>query len=412
MGTDNRYVGGAATVTQVHTITVGGTIESGDIFTMTAVGWDGVTEVITFTATATTIANVVAGLVAAWNASESTACTGITAADASPDITLTADVAGVGFQTVTTATTEAGGGGADDQTISQPAITTKNEGPSDYSSVANWSLGAIPVNTDDVFIEGAFTILYGFSQSAVQLDSFNRSGARIGTNPADGWRPVPLQVRAPKADIGYHYGPSTRTQSVPVILDFGSGEACVIRVHNSGTNGTKPAVLITSKHAATTLQVLKGSVGLFNNSDGDAQMATAAVSYISNKSGDADLFIEPGWTIATINKTGGDLFLRTLTGKTIATINIDGSGTFKADGDGPITTINYKAGAGVSTMNSTGTITTIVIDGGIADFTKLPAALTVTNLKLNNGTLKRSSALTMTNFTSPDNPVTLTASAA
>ena len=387
MGTDNRWVGGAATVVQVHTITVGGTIESGDIFTLTAVGWDGVTEVVTFTATATTIANVVAGLVAAWNASTSTACTGITAADASPDITLTAAVAGVGFQTVTAATTEAGGGPANDQTISQPVVTTKNEGPKDYSSVDNWSQGAIPVNTDDVFIEGAFTILYGFSQSAVELDSFNESGAQIGTNPADGWRPVPLEIRAAVAEIGYHYGPSRVTQKVPVILDFGSGESCAIRVHNSGTNGTIPAVLITSKHGSTTLQLVKGSVGLFNNSDGDAQMATVNLAYVSSKSGDADLFIEPGWTIATINKTGGDLFLQTLAGKTIATINIDGAGTFKAEGDGPITTINYKAGAGASTMNSTGTISTIIIDGGIVDFTKLPANLTVTNLKLNNGTL-------------------------
>ncbi len=412
MGTDNRFVGEAVAVVQVHTITVGGVIEIGDIFTMTAVGWDGVTEVITFTATATTIANVVAGLVAAWEASTSTACTGVTAADASPDITLTADVAGVGFQTVTTATTEAGGGAADAQTISQPVVTTKNEGPSDYSSVDNWSLAAIPVNTDDVYIEGAFTILYGFDQSTVELDSFNPSGAQIGTDPADGWRPVPLQVRAPKGDIGYHYGPSAVTQKVPVILDFGSGEGCVIRVHNSGGNSSKPAVMITSKHAATTLQVLKGSVGLFNNSAGDAQMATVNLAYDTNKSGDADLFIEPGWTIATINKTGGDLSVQTLAGKTIATINIDGGGTFLAEGDGSITAINYKAGAGISTMNSTGTITTIIIDGGIADFTKLPAALTVTTLKQNNGTLKRGSLLTITNFSVPDNPVTLTASAA
>lgn len=412
MGTDNRWVGGAATVVQVHTITVGGVIEIGDIFHIDMTGWDGVQQRITYVAEDTTIADVVAGLVAAWNLSASTACTPITAADASPNITLTADVAGVGFQTAVTSTTETGGGAADAQTISQPAVTTKNEGPGDYSSVDNWSLGAIPVNTDDVFIEGAYTILYGFGQSAVELDSFNVSGAQIGTTPAIGWRPVPLQVRAPVGEINYHYGPSTRTLQSPVILDFGTGEACAIRVHNSGTSGTRSSVLITSKHAATTLRVTKGSVGLFNNSAGDAQMATVNLAYDTNKSSDADLIIEPGWTIATINKTGGDLLLQTLAGKTIATINVDGAGTFKAEGDGPITNINYKARAGTSTMNSTGTITTIVSDGGVADFTKLPAALTVTNFKLNGGTLKRGPNLTITNWTAPDNPVTLTASAA
>ncbi len=406
MGTDNRYIGEAAAVAQVDTFTPTN-IESGDIFTLTSVGWDGVTEVLAYTAVDTSAATVSGALIALWNASASTACTGVTASGSSTVI-LTANTAGVAFSVTATAVN---GGATDDQTLDRVA-TTKNEGPSDYSSADNWSLGAIPVNTDDVHINGAFTILYGFSQSAVELDSFNESGAQIGTNPADGWRPVPLQVRAPVAAIGYHYGPSRVTQKVPVILDFGSGESCAIRVHNSGSNSTRPAVMITSKHASTTLEVKKGSVGLFNNSDGDAQMATVNLAYESNKASDADLFIEPGWTIATINKTGGDLLLQTLAGKTIATINIDGPGTFKTEGDGPITTINQKAGAGTSTLNSTGTITTVVIDGGISDFTQLPAALTVANLKLNGGTLKRGSALTITNWTTPDNPVTLTASAA
>ena len=407
MGTDNRYVGEAVAVVQVDTFTPTN-VEIGDVFTLTSIGWDGVTEVLPFTATAATAANVAAALVALWNASTSTACTGVTASG-TVTVILTADVSGVAFTVTATAVQ---GGGADDQTLDRVA-TTKNEGPSDYTSVDNWSLGAIPVNTNDVKIEGAFTILYGFDQSAVELDSFNESGARIGTNPADGWRPVPLQIRAPKADIGYHYGPSQITQAVPVTLDFGDGEGCTIRIHNSGSNGTKSAVLITSKHAATTLKITKGKVCLFNNSAGDAQMATANLDYNTNKAGDADLFIEPGWTIATINKTGGDLVLQTLTGKTITTINVSGGGTFLAEGDGPITTINYKAGAGSATMNSTGTIVTIVIDGGIVDFTKLPAALTVTNLKLNpGGTLKRGSNLTITNWTAPDNPVTLTAAVA
>ncbi len=411
MGTANRYVGEAVAVAQVDTYTPGGTIESDDIFILTITGWDGLIQSVSAAAGGTSANDVTAALTAAWNNSTLSLPSTITAADLTGTMTLTADTAGDAFQ-VTQTTTEANGDAADAQTFGK-ASTTKNEGPSDYSSVDNWSLDAIPVNTDDVFIEGAFTILYGFSQSAVELDSFNESGAQIGTNPADGWRSVPLEVRAAKADIGYHYGPSTVTQKVPVILDFGDGEGCAIRVHNSGSNGTKPAVSITSKHASTTLEVKKGKVGLFNNSAGDAQMATVNLTYNTNKAGDADLFIEPGWTIATINKTGGDLSLQTLAGKTITTINVSGGGTFLAEGDGPITTINYKVGAGSATMNSTGAIVTIVIDGGIVDFTKLPAALTVTNLKLNpGGTLKRGSNLTITNWTAPDNPVTLTAAVA
>jgi len=409
MGT-NRFVGEAAAVAQVDTFTPGGTIEIGDIFILTATGPDGVIEILTFVATDDQAGTVAAALVVLWNASTSTACTGVTASG-TVTVILTADVAGVGFSVVGT-TTETGGGEADDQTFARVA-TTANAGPCDWTSVANWSLGAIPVADDNVYIEGAFSILYGLAQSAVELDSLNISGARIGTNPAAGWRPVYLAIGSPIVEIGYHYGPSAVTQAVPINLDVGETVDAVINIHNAGSNGTMPAVRITCKDDGDTLVIRKGSVGLFNNSAGDAQMATATMNYVTNKAGDVDLFIEPGWTIATINKNGGDLVLQTLTGKTIATINLAGGGTVKAEGDGPITTINYKAGAGASTINSTGTITTIVIDGGVADFTKLPAVLTVTNLKLNpGGTLKHGSNLTITNWMAPDNPVTLTASAA
>ena len=405
MGTDNRFVGEAATVAQVDTFTPVN-IVADDIFTLTSVGWDGVTEVLSYTAVDTSATTVSAALIALWNASTSTACTGVTATG-SATVILTADTAGVAFSVTGSATQ---GGGADDQALNRVA-TTKNEGPNDYSSVDNWSLDAIPVNTDDVFIEGAFTILYGFDQSAVELDSFNESGAQIGTNPASGWRPVPLQVRGPVGEINYHYGPSTITQKVPVILDFGSGESCVIRVHNSGSNGARPAVMITSKHQDTTLEIRKGSVGFFNNSAGDAELDYINMLYATNKAGDVDLFVEEGCTIDTIKQKGGDLLLRSAL---TAALTVD-AGTLKTEGSGAIPT--YTQNGGTATLNSTGTMGGtggITVNGGLADWTKSSEDRTLTNLKVNpGGSIKLDPSVhTTITWADPDNPVTLTASAA
>jgi hypothetical protein len=114
-------------VAQVDTFTPGGTIEVGDIFTLTATGKDGHTAAVSFTATATTAANVAAGLVAAWNASTDPLHTGITATG-TVTVILTADNAGTAF-TVTGTTTESDGSAADAQTFSR-AATTANAGRS------------------------------------------------------------------------------------------------------------------------------------------------------------------------------------------------------------------------------------------------------------------------------------------
>jgi len=90
---------------QLNTITVGGTIEVGDIFKITVNG-----TTYSFTAATTVINDVAAGLRAAITAD------GITVAGAAAAVTLTAANAGVPF-TVAVETTEAGGGAKDDQTL-------------------------------------------------------------------------------------------------------------------------------------------------------------------------------------------------------------------------------------------------------------------------------------------------------
>ncbi len=135
------WKGDAAAVAQVTTLTVGGTIEAGDLFKVT-IG----DKTLTVAAANTTAADVADQIVAAWNALTATThpeFAEITAAEGSGGtLTLTADTAGKPF-TVTPTTTEANGGAADDQTFTQ-AATTASSGPNHWDTAANWSGGAVP----------------------------------------------------------------------------------------------------------------------------------------------------------------------------------------------------------------------------------------------------------------------------
>jgi hypothetical protein len=86
-----------ASVSHVMWVEPGGTIEIGDEFVLS--DKDG-NELVSFTATAGTVANVTAGLVSAWNASTNAICAKYTAADQTTHLTLTADAAGTWYEVV------------------------------------------------------------------------------------------------------------------------------------------------------------------------------------------------------------------------------------------------------------------------------------------------------------------------
>ena len=111
----HKWLGQTAALAQVTTVTVGGTLSS-ETFTISVGG----VAIASHTDADTVIATTVAALVAAWNASTHAYASGITAVAASPNITLTADTAGVPFAV----TLNTPGGSA---TLGQ-AATTANAG--------------------------------------------------------------------------------------------------------------------------------------------------------------------------------------------------------------------------------------------------------------------------------------------
>lgn len=164
----NIYRGTTPAVAQVVTATPAN-VESGDVFTLTLTLDNGDTVDVEFTATAATVANVTAGLVAAWAASGNPEVQRITAEDDTTHVTLTAVTAGRPFAISASATN---GGAADTQTLTLSTVTA-NSGPNDYGVDGNWTLDRIPDDADDVVIPpGAPPIYYGLRQGSITLGSF------------------------------------------------------------------------------------------------------------------------------------------------------------------------------------------------------------------------------------------------
>lgn len=282
-----------------------------------------------------------------------------------------------------------------------------NEG--DWDTAANWSGASVPVADDDVvFEDSSQSVTDGLDQSgigATGLASLNIAQSFTGQiGDAD----TPLAIDSVIINIGYNNGPGSPSGS-PLINLLLDDVASTITISNTGTStdSIRPPLRIRANNNTTTLEVLKGKVGIATETGETTTIGPITIGYTSNKAGDADLFIGDGCTLTTIDQKAGDLVL----GSACTTLAFE-SGKLKTRGSGAITTLNVKGGT--ATLNSSGTITTMVIDGGAVDFTKSSVARTVTNLKLNpGGTLKHDPAdTTFTNWTEPDNPVTLTASAA
>ena len=372
---ENNWIGLAEAVAQVDTLTVGGTIEAGDIFTITVTGLDGSTHEISFTATDTTIATVVAGLVEVWNASTNELCTPVTAVDDSPDIIMTADTAGVGF-TVTVETTESDGGAADAQTFTR-AATTANTGPNNWDNVDNWSLGVLPgaASGHEVNIEDA-EIYYGLDQSGISntLAELNILRCKIGVNPVDGASVIYFQIKATKVNLGKNTGLGSSTEKSPINLDTGA-TASTVYIYNTGSNSdtTMPAVRIKANSASTKVWALTGAqnpVGLAYEDD-----ETATFGEIVSTGG--NIHIGRGVTMTSLYVNGGTVH----TSSGAGSIDLQ-SGTIKTYHDAAFTTVvNYR---GLFESNATGTIGTLTAKSTV-DFTKNKEPRTVTTAKLTKG---------------------------
>lgn len=364
------FKGSATSTAQVDTLTVGGTVETDDVFNIIITDEAGNAVTLATVAGSATIATVCTTIAAAFNASTDYRLTPITALAGATTVTLTADTAGVPFYCTVT-TTENGGGAADAQTFVRTA-TTANSGPSDWNTALNWSTGSIPVNSDNVVIDSrnAVTagIIYGLNQSAVTLASLDLSGnyKPIGTELAD------LRIGVTAWDIGRPL-PDGSSPTLPTITKINTGTVQTAgTVHSTRTSGSNgfPPVQLKGTHASNAYLV-KGTsvVGIGTATPG---VATTALTLTVQDT--AKVTVGSGVTLGTVNPEGDGS--KTTLYCAATTINY-GLGDVTTEGSGAITTATI-GGAFVS--NSSGTITNLHVDGdGEADFSQSTVARTVSN---------------------------------
>jgi hypothetical protein len=351
----------------------------------------------------TSAAAVAANIVAAWNglaAALYPEFAGITASDGGGGaVDLTAKTAGVPF-TVTLATTESGGGSADDQTFTQ-STTTPASGGAFWSVAANWSTLTVPAAGDDVIIQNsANPILYGLDQSAVTLGSLSIDQSFTGTiglprtNPGGyvEYREQYLKIGATTITIGRGDGAGSGRIKLNTLA-----VQTTINVLNSGSgieNGVK-SILWKGTHASNTVLVNKGSFAAAHFAGETATIAALKQGYRTNVAGDADVRLGAGCTLSScaITKLGGTLEVSS----SFASLSqLGGETAILAGAPGTV----VIAGGSVR-YKSAGTYTSATVSGGgELDFRQDLQPRTGTNTTLHKGAALRDPAKTVT-FTNP-----------
>ena len=369
------WIGQAPLVTQESRATPAN-VEIGDIFTLTLN-----TKTLSFTATAATVANVTAGLTAAWNALTSAGgypeFEEITASDQTTYVKLLCDTSGLPF-TVTGSATNGGAAATETLTMSTPTAAT---GPNHWDNAKNWSGNAVPIAADDVYIDNsAVSILYGLAQSAVTLTSLtitNRYTGYIGlpTRNAGGYeeyRATYMAISATTLTVGEGAG----NGSGRIKIDVGSIQTALnIAATGSQVEQSVPALLFKGTHASNTADIAGGTVGI-------ACLPAETSTILTLRQTGGTVLCGSGTTLTTVSKSAGTMTLNSA----VTTLTQEDGELYKLSG--ATTTLNVNGGTVY--YDSTGTITTATVNNsGILSFDRSNKARTVTTLNLNdNGTVR------------------------
>lgn len=359
---DVKWRGGAVAVAQVQNFTIDGTWEVGDLIRVT-IG----AKIYDYAVTSTTIATFLPLFVTAFNALDSDdypEFAEITASSSSPTLTFTADTAGVPF-TVTLTPLESDGSAADAQTIDGSGTAgtgttaTASAGPNDWSTAANWSTGAVPVNSDNVYLENNDDdIKYGLAQSAVTVTLLEIRASFTGTiglpkvnedaTEYPEYRADTLAISATTCNIGN--GPGNGSGRLK--LNFGSVQTTLnVYATGSGLDDDQAALQWKGTHASNAVNIYRGEVDVAGYPAETATIATLRVGFESGQESDAQVRLASGTTLTTITQTGGELEINSA-----ATTITRHGGSLTVRGTGAITTLTNNDGT--VTHLSSGTVTT------------------------------------------------------
>lgn len=298
------WIGNSINTAQIDTLTVGGTVESTDIFICTIN-----TKALSVVAGATDVDTVAATIATAWNSSIEPEFAELTAAatGAGGILTITADTSGKPF-TVTATTTETGGGAADAQTFVR-AASTANKGKNVVNDADNWEGGVLPGGSDTVYVENSdIDMLYELDHfAAVAFTAFTIDRSFTGT--------IGLPERAGSGSLTYNEYRPTHFELAATVLKIGEGTGngsgrlkfnfattqLTGTVFNTGarTEPGVPSVQIKTTHASSAVTVHGGDVGI--------APLTGDLSTIALTQRGGNVILGSGVTTKVIDNVGGTL---------------------------------------------------------------------------------------------------------
>lgn len=405
-----RWVGMAADVAQVDTITIALTWAAADTIACT-IGQKTITLTIGSDTTTAQVAESLKAMLAG-EADPNTGDAGRTAlGNASGEfreftatvsgsvVTCTATTPGKPFVLGVVETTAGDG-------TSVEATTTASSGSHYADEAANWynvtdSTYEVPANGGDaeagtiVFEQGDTDCLYALTAltdvSPATFDVRSSYTGKIGLariNKDDTAYPYP-EYRATNFAIGSDaddpqaiavaVGVGAGAGSSRINLDFGDCEydAVVYKTATREDSGV-PSVLLEGSHTDSTLSVVRGDVGAGVYAGKGAHFAVVDIGYMTNQTTDADVFIGSDCNVANaaIVQGGGELTLDSTTSGGTVKVNAGTcdilSGAHADVTAGTAGTVNYI---------SAGTITqAYVYSDGTLDFRKDARDRTVTNI--------------------------------
>ena len=411
--TTKSWVGGAAAVAQVHT----GSIDSVDgtpadnTFTVTIGG------VAVSAVGDTDVATTATNLRTALNASTHPYFSSITWSGASGDIIGTADTAGVPF--VAALTVSGAGTGA----VTDFAVTTASEGPSDFSTPENWSDNAVPVDTDTIiFANNSVNVCYGLSQSAINLVNMRIEQTYTGKiglpsfkfcTSADGetfntaypeYREQYLDIDFDSCDIGQHFGTGAPVGSRRLKIKNTTANASIVTVHDTASAPEETgmtAVQLIMSHADHDIYVRKARAGVGIATGGPGETATVGIISVPASDTQSQVIVGPGVTVTDYSQNGGNNQVQAAA--TITSITVNG-GILTLDGDYTVTTFTVNGGTVYDNHKKTSgnAVTTAEISGGSVDLSRSTEPRTWATTNLDGGSLKADfSIITLTAFDEP-----------
>lgn len=362
------FIGAAQAKPQITTITIGGTWADGETVTI-RIGGKTVTYVCVGTPTAAVVA---AGLQALADASSDPEFNEIEWTVLSAVITATSEPG----LPVTISVSETAASG----TIT-PSTTQAATGPNHWDNIDNWSTGAVPTTSDEVFIESsAVAVKYGLPTS-LTLDKFVHKAGSLGLpdrNPA-GYREYrPRRAVFTCVDVQIGIGPNNG----PTLcrIDLASGAAVVV-IFGSGTG--IGAVDMLLNNVAAVVSVINGAVSIAGSGNETSSVGEVRVAR------NATAMLGEGLTVVDVVSSGAVIAYCNITALTVD----DGNATQM---DGTIGTLLVRGGR--FTHKSPGTITAATVGPGTIDCAQDIRERTITDLTISRGGT----------FSDPYNAITVT----